>query len=48
MTTTKKQIAVRGADRTSWPAELKHTEMCAWRFGMNAKCDCGKELKSNG
>jgi hypothetical protein len=33
----------RGADPTPWPAELMHREDCAWRFGMNAECDCGKD-----
>lgn len=27
-------------DRTPWPRELMHDELCAWRFGMNAECDC--------
>lgn len=23
-----------------------HTEVCAWRFGMDAKCDCGFECST--
>ena len=23
-----------------YPAALNHSELCSWRFGMNAKCDC--------
>jgi hypothetical protein len=24
--------------RLSWPADLNHAELCAWRFG--GRCDC--------
>lgn len=26
--------------KDNWPKEFNHSELCAWRFGMNAKCDC--------
>jgi hypothetical protein len=37
----------KGRDRTLWPSKdaagnnLKHTELCAWRFG--GTCDCEKK-----
>jgi hypothetical protein len=37
----------RGRDKTAWPSNLMHTELCAWRFGGQCDCHLSNEEKQS-